>query len=140
MSRSRPRRGVISVAVLVCLLVMTIIVGGLLRMIHTQRVLVRSEERRLQADWLAESGVERALARLGDDPAYRGETWTLPAAELGGPEGGVVSISALPRPGHEATERLVTVLADYPTEPARRVRARRQVVVAVSPERQGEGR
>ena len=51
------------------------ICGGLLRLVGSQRVLIRSEERTLQAEWLAESGVERAVARLAGDTSYRGETW-----------------------------------------------------------------
>ena len=37
---------------------------------------------RLQAEWLAESGVQRALARLALDRDYPGERWVLTAADL----------------------------------------------------------
>jgi type II secretory pathway component PulK len=100
----------ISVAALVCLLVMTLICGSLLRTIQTQRALVRSEERRLQADWLAESGLERAYARLANDPAYRGETWTLPADQIGGTDAGSVTIGFAARPERGGvSQRLVNV-------------------------------
>jgi Tfp pilus assembly protein PilX len=134
MSQAKPPRGMISVAALVCLLVMTLICGSLLRTIQTQRALVRSEERRLQADWLAESGLERAYARLANDPAYRGETWTLSPDQMGGTDAGSVAISVAAR-SEEAgvSQRLVNVQADYPGDPPRRVRARRQATVAVVP-------
>ena len=79
-----PPRAMISVAVLVCLLVIMLICASLLRLVQSRRALIRNEERKLQADWLVESGLDRAAARLGDDPSYRGETWTIPADELGG--------------------------------------------------------
>jgi Tfp pilus assembly protein PilX len=126
----------ISVVVLVCLLVMTLIFGSLLRLVHSQRALVRHDERRLQADWLAESGLERAAARLGNDPRYRGETWTFPADELGDQSPGVVTITVEPRKGAE-NQRLVTVQADYPRDPPRRARARRQVTVELGPGQTG---
>jgi len=141
--RSEFRRGgqpraVISVAVLVCLLVMTLICGSLLRLVHSERMLVRNQERTLQADWLAESALERAALRLGDDPAYRGETWTLSAKELGGSTPGVVTIDVerLGDPA-ESNRRQVTVQADYPIDPPQRIRARRQAIVDIGPGRAG---
>jgi Tfp pilus assembly protein PilX len=135
MSRAKPPRGMISVAALVCLLVMTLICGSLLRTIQTQRALVRSEERRLQAEWLAESGLERAYVRLANDPAYTGETWTLSADQLGGMDAGSVTISVGAGPEHGGvSQRLVSVQADYPGDPPRRVRVRRQATVEVAPQ------
>ncbi len=52
------------VAVLVCLIIVTLISGAVLKVGLAQRELARSQERRLQAEWLAESGIERAMARL----------------------------------------------------------------------------
>ncbi len=133
----RPR-AMISVGVLVCLLVMTLICGSLLRLVHSQRALVRNHERMLQADWLAASALERAARRLGDDPAYRGETWRLSAEDLGGRTPGVVTINVEPRRDPaEANRRQVTVEADFPIDPPQRVRSRRQAIVEISPERVG---
>jgi hypothetical protein len=123
----------ISVAALVCLLVMTLICGSLLRTIQTQRALVRSEERRLQADWLAESGLERACARLANDAEYQGETWSVTADQLGGKDNAAVTIQVAARPGKDGEiQRLVSVQADYPSDPSRRVRARRQAIVDIA--------
>jgi hypothetical protein len=124
----------ISVAALVCLLVMTLIGASLLRTIQTQRALLRSEEQRLQADWLADSGLERACARLANDPAYGGETWTLSGEQLGGKEAGTVTISVgAPAEKEGVSQRLVSVQSDFPSDPPRRVRARRQAVVEIVP-------
>ena len=59
---SKSRRGMTTIAV-VCLLI-TLISGALLKVGLAQRDANRERERRLQAEWLAESGVDRALARL----------------------------------------------------------------------------
>ena len=74
------------VAVLICLIVITLISGAVLKVGLAHRDLVRAQERRLQAEWLAESGVQRALARLAVDRDYAGETWPFSAADLGLPE------------------------------------------------------
>jgi hypothetical protein len=131
----------ISVAALVCLLVMTLICGSLLRTIQAQRALVQNEERRLQAEWLAESGLERAYARLAHDPAYEGETWTVSGDSIGGTDAGTVTIGVAARPERGGvSERLVSVLADYPSDPERRARARRQATIAVVPHSEGAAR
>ena len=81
----KPSRGMTVVAVLVCLIILTLISGAVLKVSVAQRELARSQERRLQAEWLAESGAERALARLARDRDYTGETWSL-GARRPGPE------------------------------------------------------
>ena len=125
------RRAAITVAVLVCLLIMTLLGAGLLRMVGTQRKLIRNEERALQADWLAESGIDRAAARLAEDPHYSGETWSITAETLGGPSPGVVTIKVEPRrDGPE--RRLVTVQADYPSALNQRVRSSKTAIVDLS--------
>jgi hypothetical protein len=118
----------ITIAVLVCLVVITMIGAGLLRLVSSQRVMIRGEERGMQSEWLAESGIERAVARLASDPEYRGETWSIPADALGGPSPGVVSIKVGPL-RDERVRRLVTVQADYPSDPEQRVRTTKQTVV-----------
>ena len=66
------------VAVLVCLIIVTLISGAVLKMSVAQRELARSQERRLQAEWLAESGRRAGLGpRLARIATYTGETWSL---------------------------------------------------------------
>ena len=138
-SGSAPRRAAVTVLVLVCLVVIALIGGTLLRTGLAQRRRIRAEERRLQAGWLAEAGLERAAARLDEDPAYRGETWEVPAAELGGPWPATVTIAVEPvaaRPGR----RSVRVQADYPNRDEPRAREHRDAVLELGPAAREERR
>ena len=84
-SQKRSRRALTTVAVLVCLIVITLIGAALLKVGLAQRNQVRSQEHRLQAEWLAESGLDRALGRLAADRNYRGEEWPIRAEDLSVP-------------------------------------------------------
>ena len=53
--RQRPR-GLTAVAVLVCLIIVTMVAGSVLKVALAQRDQTRAQERRLQAEWLAEAG------------------------------------------------------------------------------------
>jgi hypothetical protein len=128
----RPRRGLLAVAVLVCLLVLAIIAGVLVRSGVAQRNEVRALERRLQAEWLAEAGLRRALARLDVDPGYPGETWEIDARELGAADGATVAI-AVERPAGDGAARAIRVRADFPRDPPRRARCSRQITLIKTP-------
>jgi hypothetical protein len=139
---SNSRRGMTTIAVLVCLLIITLISGALLKVGLAQRDLSRERERRLQAEWLAESGADRAIARLTLDRTYTGETWSITARELGLPEGtastgstaeadrsgAIVSIAVEPIAG-QANRRRIRVQADYPPDPPRRSRHTKQMLI-----------
>ena len=128
-SKSR-RRGLTAAAVLVCLMVVTLASGVLVKQGVAYREQVRAQERRLQAEWLAESGVDRALARLAAKPDYTGERWEVAAETLGRPA--VVTIEVDP-PSAQHEDRIVRVRADYPPDPPRRIRCTREVVVPKTP-------
>ncbi len=129
MSPCRSQRGSISVCVLVCLIIITALSGALLRVGLAERNRLSGEERRLQAEWLAESGIERAVARLASSRGkYDGETWDLSGVELGGLFPGRVAITIEPVGSH-ADQRRVLVRADYPREATLRARISRTTVV-----------
>ena len=143
---SKSRRGMTTVAVLVCLLIITLISGAVLKVGLAQRDMNRERERRLQAEWLAESGVDRALARLTFDHSYTGETWPITAGELGLPErpataespgqadrsAAIVTIAVESIAG-EANRRRIRVQADYPPDPPRRSRHSKQLLIDLEP-------
>lgn len=126
--RRTGRRGAALLIVLLCLVLLTVIGGALLRLVLLERKLLDSRERDCQSRWLVEAGLERATARLAAAPDYQGETWSLPAEELGGQEPGVVRIevaAAPDRPGR----RKIMVQADYPRDERRRARTSKQIEV-----------
>jgi Tfp pilus assembly protein PilX len=141
-TNSTSRRGLTTVAVLVCLLIITLISGALLKVGLARRNMGREHERRLQAEWLAESGVDRALARLARDRNYSGETWPISATDLGLREVGattastgsadrsaaIVTIAVEPIPG-EANRRRIRVQADYPADEPRRSRHSKKMLI-----------
>jgi hypothetical protein len=124
------RRGFLAVLVLVCIVVMAAIGAGLLRIGLAERARLRDEERRLQAEWLVESGVERGLAALASRPDYRGETWEVPADALGGPSPARVTIAVESREGRQ----FLRVRADDRRDAPGRIRLTRTVRV---PRREG---
>jgi hypothetical protein len=136
------RRGVALLVLLVGLAVAAAISVSVLRLAALQRRSLEIHQWQAQAEWLAESGLERAAARLAADTAYRGETWTIPAEEEKGdrhhlperPEGcftqmvpvtffagGVVAVRVEPVPGRPDRRR-IRIEADYSSGRARQTR------------------
>jgi hypothetical protein len=155
-ARRRNRsRGMTVVAVLICLIVVTLLGGALVKVVLAERKLVRAQEHRLQADWLAESGAERALARLEIDAGYRGETWSITARELVlsesapliEPEGknvpalAQVTIAVEPVPGDgNANRRRIRVTAEYPRDPTTRFRSTKHLLHDLEPLKRGDSK
>src|SRR5258708_4126066 len=76
-------RGIAIVPIFLCFVLIVLISGGLLRIGLAQRDQASADEKQLQCEWLVESGLERAAARLAASPDYAGETWAIGAEELG---------------------------------------------------------
>ncbi|MBN2580408.1 MAG: hypothetical protein JXB10_15600 [Pirellulales bacterium] len=123
-----PRRGMILILVLVCLAVAAMVI-----VVAVRRAVVADRGAQhagwnLQAAWLAESGVQRAAARLADDPQYAGQTWDIPAAELDGRHAGKVTIAV--RPADDAPRRrIVRVTAFFPDDPRFRARQTKEILI-----------
>jgi hypothetical protein len=122
------RRGMVAVAIVAILIVLVILSGSLLRVIWLRHADLRASERRLQAEWLAESGLDRAAAKLALDPGYKGETWAIAASDLGGRDEATVKIVVSSVPG-KPDRRAVRVAADYPVDEPRRHRQSRELMV-----------
>ncbi|NQU24752.1 MAG: hypothetical protein HQ567_26005 [Candidatus Nealsonbacteria bacterium] len=128
------RRGAVLIAVIVCVVVGSAVFLSILKMTAAGRNVLQSESQRIQAEWLAESALQRAAARLAADPDYAGETWNVSAVGLSMPQSAKVRIDVEPVAGR-ADRRLVRVRADYPDHPHYRVRYEKQTVVhAPSPD------
>jgi hypothetical protein len=145
-----PRRGMTVVAVLACLIVLTLLGAALLKLSLARRQFNRELEHRLQADWLVESGIDRALARLATVNDYKGETWRLSAADLGLPESPGQALGPKPsgsaaavititvdHPRAESAGRRVRVQADYQAAGANRCRSSDELLVDLEPKKAG---
>jgi hypothetical protein len=126
--KMQTRRGMVLVLVLVCLAVAaSLIVVAVRRALVADRS-AQAGQQNLQAAWLADSGVERASARLTADPGYTGETWNIPAAELDGRHPAKVVIAVRPA-ADRPQRRIVRVEADFPDHPQFRARFNKEIVV-----------
>ena len=146
----KPSRGMTVVAVLVCLIILTMISGAILKVSVARRELARSHERRLQAEWLAESGLERAIARLALDRDYSGEMWSLVSHDLGRgehaskgtapakadtPEARItIKVERVPT---ASNRRSVHVQADYPLDAQGRSRQSKEIMIDLEPSQAG---
>jgi hypothetical protein len=128
---SAPRRGAILVVIIVCFALAATLFVLLAGSAVAERRAAETRYWSLQAQWLAEAALERAAARLATDAKYDGETWTVPAEQLGGNRPGVVKIgidrSDVDHPGR----RLVRVEAHYPDDPKHRCRWEKQVAMEI---------
>lgn len=127
-----PRHGIALVAVLICLTVVLSLMAAWLRTIVLERSAAREQQARVQAVWLAESALDRAAARLTANPAYTGETWQVPADELGGHDDGEVVIRVAAVAGQPA-RRTIHVQADYPVVASRRHRSTKSIEIIAIP-------
>lgn len=135
----RRRRGGMAVLVLVCLVIIASISAQLLRLSLSGRSLGKAEERTIQAEWLAESGLERARAQLAADPKYAGESWEVKAEELGGQHAGLVTI-AVQAPEGDSKRRRIEVKADYPRDQDERSRISKALTIETAESKTGEAR
>ncbi len=108
-----PRHGAATLLLILCLAVLGMVCGATYRAIALDERLARHERQRAQAWWLAEAGLQRALARLDSEPGFRGEVWSIDAAELGGSDGAIVNIQ-LRGDAADGRQREVVATAQYP--------------------------
>jgi len=136
--RKGPRRGIMTIVALVCVMVAATLMVVLVRRALAESQLGRLEVRRAQSRWLAESGLERAAARLAADAKYAGEVWKIPPALITGRAdesnaGATVKIE-IATPPNQPAERLIRVQADWPDDPALRARHTKQTTMELTPE------
>ena len=124
------RRGAIMVGAMICLLLISLLLGSLLKVALAHRRQVRTEQYRLQAQWLAESAMERSVNRLTADGDYSGEEWNIAAKELDGRHAGSVKIS-VQKSAKRPMQRIVTVEAIYPSGVARSAKRTKQLTVRI---------
>jgi len=133
---AKHRAGFILVVAIVCLAMASVVFLAVLRTALAEQDAMRTDAWLQQAGWLAESGIERAAARLAADPAYAGETWNIPADAFRGDDAAVVVIE-VETPTGQPARRVIRVRADYPDAPRHRGRRSKQRSVQIGPSEQG---
>ena len=121
------RRGFALLAVLVLLVISVTLFGLWAQAIVREYQQVAGQELRLQAERLAEAGLSRALARRAADPAYEGETWSVPADALGGRWAAEVRLRVVP--GDDGAPDRYEAQAEVPVGATRHVQLTRRCEV-----------
>lgn len=135
------RRGAILVLALVCVAITMAIMSLLVRYAFLHRAAQQIQQHAAQANWLVESALDRAAARLAADPAYAGETWKISAAELQSTEAAAVEKAALVSiavepVAEQPNERTIKVVAEYPDgDSKQRARRSKQLNVTLIPQK-----
>lgn len=128
-------RGSVLVGVLLCLVAATALFVAMLSRLSLHRQEVRQWERRIQTRWLAESALERAAARLAQDPEYRGETWNVAAEQWSGTHEGVARIVVTPSES-SSVDAALEVIAEYAVDNVHHVRISKQIATNAHPKKE----
>jgi Tfp pilus assembly protein PilX len=121
------RRGTVLIVSLVCLLVIMALLGALLQGTLRARRQLRSERDRRQAELLLQAGLDRAALRLTKETDYRGESWELDAAAIGGDSAGLVTIAASRAAADQPWK--IHAVAEYPAGSEFSIRRSRTILV-----------
>lgn len=127
-STTTRRQGSVFPILLISLLLVSATAAVLVKTTLTQRSIVRSEELRLQADWLVHSATARAAAALAADATWTGETWQIPADQLGQSHGATVDI-AISLSDQNPNRHQADITVNYPSQGEHRVRLSRRVLI-----------
>jgi Tfp pilus assembly protein PilV len=119
---ARRQRGSVLIAALVCLLIVSALLGSMLLAALQASRQIRKERDRRQCELLLQAGAERAAFRLAQQPEYAGETWNLPPDSIIGMGAGQVTI-AVTRPAERPPQ--IDVVAEYPLDGERSIRRSR---------------
>lgn len=135
--RAANRRASAMAIALVVLLVVGLMASFSLQAILRSHRQTRDDQERLQAELLADSALSRAMAIIHDDPAWKGETWTVTLSRIAQegvtPDSGGAGVAIIrSTPADTSDAVLVTVEAIYPNDPIHRARAERQLTLPIS--------
>ena len=73
----RKRNGMTILAAVICLVMVTLLLASMMRILSTSAARSRLELHRLQSEWLAEAGEQRARVQSQRHPGYEGESWNI---------------------------------------------------------------
>jgi type II secretory pathway component PulK len=132
LSCTRParRRTGASIVILIAVFAVTMAVSGfwVSQIVQGFRI-QRLREERVQARWLADAAIDRAVASLQNDRSYTGEIWQVDAAALGRKHGAEVEI-VVTAAEDDSSQLQIKTQARYPDEAQPRVRITKTFVYA----------
>jgi hypothetical protein len=120
-SREQRRRGVTLIPVMICLTIITLLGGVLLKIVLLENRQQRASEWRALTVCLVESGLDRAVARLKLSHDYTGERWHISDEAIGHGASAIVTIEVQPADGTRFRQT-IRVHADYLRDGASRAR------------------
>ncbi len=123
-------RGFALILAMVVLAVASLLGGLMLQGLARHRQTLLLAERQAQAEWLVAAGQQRGRARLLEHDDYKGETWEIPTAELGGRGAARVMIAVTAEEGSPSRRR-VAVRALFPLGELLQARRSRSFTVDV---------
>jgi hypothetical protein len=113
------------------LFVVMLVGGALVRSFVVQHRQTQTHQQAQQAFWLAESAVQRAIARRRASDKYLGESWRVSLDHHGRPQQGVAEIRVLPVAG-QREQQTIEVEARWPDLPFDRVVEHRRLTIQVT--------
>lgn len=130
-TRQRPARGIALLWVVALLTLVLLLVGVVARSLVAAHREQRDRFRQLQAEFLAESGLERAAAKLAQARDYPGETWSLAADDhLNAPATVVIAVET---PADQPQQRRISITAQYGVSDVHRAVTSKQVTLTLPP-------
>jgi type II secretory pathway component PulK len=96
-----------------CLAISVLIATALMGIAGREKALLRQDFLRIQAEWLVESGVEKAAAQLAENSDFLGERWSIDAELLNGFDTAIIEIR-IEKPADRLSRRIATVRAIFP--------------------------
>ncbi|MBI1310186.1 hypothetical protein GC176_02680 [bacterium] len=126
-----PRQGTVLIICVVCLLLLSLTAGVLIRAAMLHRNQTRLLLPQAQAEWLAEAAAQVAAARLQENAAWSGDTWTISMDQTGLDESARIAIQ-IAADTDVATRRVAQITIDSPPDAPHRAHIERAVVIDVS--------
>jgi|GEM_PF-967664 len=118
---SKPRQGTVLVICILCLLLLSLTAGVLIRAAALHRDQTRTLAPQSQAEWLAHAATLLAADRLNAEPDWDGETWTASAEQTGLIDSARIAIKVTTE-ASRPDNRVATVTVDFPPDSPQRVR------------------
>jgi Tfp pilus assembly protein PilX len=122
------RRGTVLIICIVCVLLLSLTAGVLIRAAMLHRDQTRTLGPQSQAEWLAHAAAQVAADRLRADSAWKGETWTTSKEQTGLTEPARIAIT-VSTVSDRPESRIATITIDFPPDSPQRVRVVQSVEI-----------